>query len=393
MTNKFFFAPPGQGKSIIVTGMAVDRLDHKKSVASNYPIVTPDKVPKSSRLWEHSYIYKPIFDTLIIIDEAQQEFDSTVKKTLDPDEDTFFATTGQNGNDVLIISQGITRVTAAVRQRMNEWHKVRKVLDIPFIRDARGKFGYPLLFHVTVWESLEDMQSNNKERIYYSYFVWFNKRVAMSYNTTFFRNKGEPFIPQLWTDYIREHGDLEQLTKRVYAAGQKSIPAATYRYIVSSRYWRKISNAYLSSGRLRYVAERSKVSFQNVYEKIKNAISRIAVFSSTYFRGKRKCSSSCPDLDGKNGSKLDARDVDSRDRSDTCESSTSDNIQNVLSGDDETAQALALFNVAALSLAGFRETMEGIDSQIHEMGQGEKRVPVQQENCDSKVAGDDTKST
>jgi hypothetical protein len=260
LTNKFYFAPPGGGKSYVVTSEAVEYLDHGKSVLSNYPIVTPDG--KCSRVWKPEYIYENIQDSLIIIDEAQVDFDSQEHKSLDSDEDAFFATSGQNGNEIRIVSQGITRVTKAVRDRMNEWVRVRVFLDIPFLRNARGKFGLPFYFSCTSWLSLEDMASQSKDRVYLHEFVRFKKRVGLSYDTVFFRNPEKPFIPDTWIDEIKKRGgDIERLTERSHKDRQKSFSAVAYRCFVPQRIKDTIHDLNLS---WTHYTQRGKATPKNI---------------------------------------------------------------------------------------------------------------------------------
>jgi len=100
MTNKFYFAPPRQGKTFVVVAEALDYLKKGKTVYSNFPIITPDGL--QSQVWQADFIYKNIQNALVIIDEAQQDFDSQTHKALNEDEDAFFATSGHNGSVYLI---------------------------------------------------------------------------------------------------------------------------------------------------------------------------------------------------------------------------------------------------------------------------------------------------
>lgn len=212
MTNKFYFAPPREGKSYVVVHEGVyDYLKKGKTVYSNFPIVTPDGL--SSRVWLPEYIYENIQNALVIIDEAQQQFDSQTHKSLDGDEDAFFATSGHNGLEVRIISQNLTRVTKAVRDRCNEFIFVQKGKIInPFRRDREGKLGLPLYFTTKSYLTLEDLESHSEERIYLKSRIWYSKYIANSYNTHYFKRKGSLFIPSHWTDNIvRYTGDINHV--------------------------------------------------------------------------------------------------------------------------------------------------------------------------------------
>lgn len=262
MTNKFIFAPPGGGKSYIATEEAIDFLDRGKEVYSNYPIRSPRG--RYSRVWKREFIYKNVQNALIVWDESQQDFDSAECKTLDEDEDAFFATSGQNQLEIRIISQGITRVTKAVRDRMNEWIFVEILIDIPFLRNARGKLGRPLIFKSTVWLSLDDMASRSRDRVYLVNWHWFSKRVALAYSTVFFKRTGEIFTPPSWEEEIeRRGGQVECLTGNSYTLRQACISAAKNWDKLSQIIKNKVHDLNLS---LRYHTGRGKIQIQDFYE-------------------------------------------------------------------------------------------------------------------------------
>jgi len=210
MTNKFYFAPPREGKTYVVVDEAIKTLKQKKEVYSNFPIITPSGL--MSRVWKKEFIYENIQNALVIIDEAQHDFDSQQHKSLDDNEDTFFATSGHNGIEIRIISQNLTRVTKAIRDRMNEFIFVQKGLPFPFYRDREGKWGRPLYFIKTSYLTLEDLQSHDKERIYLKERVFFNSETAKSYDTHYFKRQGEIFNPPTWyEELIKLNADTSKI--------------------------------------------------------------------------------------------------------------------------------------------------------------------------------------
>jgi len=211
MTNKFYFAPPREGKTYVVVAEAIEYLKKGKSVLSNFPIVTPDGYV--SQVWEPGYIYENIQNCLVIIDESQRDFDSQTHKSLDDSEDAFFAASGHNGVEIRIISQNLTRVTKAVRDRCNEFIFVQKgkILNI-FRRDREGKLGLPFYFTATSYLTLEDLESHNEERIYTKSRVRYTEYIGKSYDTHYFKKKGSIFKPVVWTDNIvRYVGNIDHV--------------------------------------------------------------------------------------------------------------------------------------------------------------------------------------
>lgn len=202
MTNKFYFAPPRQGKTYVVVAEAIKEMQKKKEVYSNFPIITPDG-KYISKVWQPEYIYENIQNAIIIIDEAQRDFDSQGHKALDVDEDTFFAASGHNGLEIRVISQNLTRVAKAIRDRMNEFIFVQKgFLSIPFLKNREGQWGRPVYFKQTSYLTLEDLESHDKERVYLTERTLFKNYIAASYDTHYFKKAGEQFIPDNWMDYI-----------------------------------------------------------------------------------------------------------------------------------------------------------------------------------------------
>lgn len=212
MTNIFYFAPPREGKTYVVVAEAIEYMKKGKKVYSNFPIITPSGL--ISKVWKPEYIYENIQNALIIIDEAQRDFDSQTHKSLDENEDAFFATSGHNGLEIRIISQNLPRVTKAVRDRMNLYVFVKKGFSFPFAKDREGKWGRPLWFTKLSYLTLEDLESHNKERIYLTERILFKKEISQSYDTHYFKRQGETFEPPNWLDeLIRMNADLHEALK------------------------------------------------------------------------------------------------------------------------------------------------------------------------------------
>lgn len=229
MTNIFYFAPPREGKTYVVVAEAIDYIKKGKQVYSNFPIITPDG--KMSKVWRSEFIYENIQNALVIIDEAQHDFDSQTHKSLDEDEDAFFATSGHNGIEVRIISQNLTRVTKAIRDRMNMFVFVQKGIGIPFFRDREGRWGRPLYFKKTSYLTLEDLESHDKEREYLVERIFYNAYIANSYDTHYFKRPGNPFSPPNWLDeLIRLNANVPEALKHVKGSNYHFIERLKSRF-------------------------------------------------------------------------------------------------------------------------------------------------------------------
>jgi len=329
MSNFFYFGPPREGKTYLVVQRAKDKLDANKNVLTNQPVRT--KQGKFSRVWKKSYVSKNIQNSLVIIDEAQVDYDSVEVKTLDQATDDFFAFSGQNCNEVIVVSQGPTRVTKALRDRMNYWVKVEKCLDLFFIRNREGKFGYPLLFRSLTWNSFEDMQSGDRKKALVQYHL-FRRSVAECYNTHFFANTGEIFTPPTWREELIALGrNPDECTQdKSGPSGQKSISANKNGRKLAQRPEDPVSHPDVPGPQN---PKGSKTGIKNLLEKIAQKI-RCRIFPGTYQGGERVGSSP-----GNNGglspNKRDPPDMDRPDRGDTGEPSTGPEVQSVLPGDDQ----------------------------------------------------------
>lgn len=204
MTNTFYAAPPRTGKSYIATALALDRLSSGRPVFSNFPVVSGSL---SSYVWRPEYVSENIQDSLVIIDEAQRDFDSLSHKSLTDAEDYFFAASGHNRNDVIVLSQNPARVAKAVRDRMNYFAWVRTRLSVIFLRNREGKLGRPLLLSADVYLDFESMMARRTDALAFRDWYWFRRRVAEAYNTHAFGKAQEPFYSQKWSDLLSDGVD------------------------------------------------------------------------------------------------------------------------------------------------------------------------------------------
>jgi len=248
--NTFLFASPGRGKTLLMAMMARDGLRYgRRKQFSNFPVVTPEG--KTTFVWSRDMILHGIRDADIYWDEAQMDYDSAVVKTLPPEDDDFFATSGQCGNSIYIASQGLTRVTKGIRDRMNYFTQVDVVLELPGLRNARGGWFRPVLFRKTTWQNWEDI--GKKDRVFTSSLFFFNMQAAMSYDTTWFAGqRRDPPEPRTWEqEFDSREGDHERFTQNLNAIRQAGLRAAAKRFIVSQIRPKIVCNPYISKMRQR----------------------------------------------------------------------------------------------------------------------------------------------
>ena len=198
---EFYWGLPGEGKSFLVTGIAKEHIIKGRMVFSNYPIYFKHKGKMlSSYVWDDKYVYEPIHDCDIIIDEGYRTASSRDWKNFTVDEHTFYGTVGHNGIDVYFITQAIPRIEVIIRELVGKFHHISKT-SIPWIKpDPRG------FYEKVLWFLDEtSLQDNSKpgtpsKEIYTKSHTLFNKTVAAAYDTKYYRSKGQiSFIPELWT--------------------------------------------------------------------------------------------------------------------------------------------------------------------------------------------------
>lgn len=209
--NVLFFAPPGRGKSLRLAMECLDGLKiGRRWQMSNFPMI--DGQGRTSRVWTKELVSQGIRDADIYWDEIQLDYPSGSgqQAMLPPEDDEFWATTGQAGNRVFAATQGVTRVAKAVRDRMHYFVKVDVMLELPFLRNARGGWFRPVLFRMTVWDDFEKI--GKKGGILYSTIFRFRKDAAMAYDTTWFAGqKEEPPDVITWKQrFLQKGGDYER---------------------------------------------------------------------------------------------------------------------------------------------------------------------------------------
>lgn len=383
MVNRFVFAPPRQGKTLFVVQEAIERMKRGRKVLSNFPIATPSGL--FSNVWKPEYIYQNVQDSYIIIDESQRDYDSQTHKTLSEDEDVFFATSGHNNNEVVIVSQNLTRVAKAVRDRMNEFIEVKTFISVLFLRNAEGRFGRPLILRLRYYDDIEKV--GKKDGWYMTEYVLAKKEAMLSYDTHFFKKDGAVFTPISWAEEIkRKGGKLERLTERANEERQKSLSPAKVRGIISSGFNRAVS--YINVSRCN-IAKRCQILFQKIHKAIALRIRKNGIFSGAYFRGKWFRSSS-----GSTGSvSSDRRYTGTVAGDDGGESREpvmgSRQLEGVLSGNDPAETPMEIHEKPGLALAGCNGGMEGDHPEEHPMEPQNQTFGVQQGDCPSQVARKD----
>jgi len=241
--NIFYFAPPGRGKSLRLAMQACAGLKYgRRKQFSNNPIV--DEQGRSTFVWSKEMVLHGIRDSDIFWDEIQMDYDSGEVKTLPPEDDDFFATSGQCGNTVYCASQGLTRVTKGIRDRMNYFVQVEVVLELPGLRNARGGWFRPVIFRELWWENWEDI--GKKDRLFLSKLFLFDRKSAMAYDTTWFAGKRrDPPKPITWQDaFTTRGGDNERFKEHINKIRSSGLWQVTKRFAVSQG--RKIVVCYLN---------------------------------------------------------------------------------------------------------------------------------------------------
>lgn len=202
------FAPPGEGKSYIATALALKFMEEGRKVFTNYPVVSIDG-EHVSMYWERQFMEKNACGSVIIIDEAYRDYSSREFKSFTKDDHTWFATTGHNEISLYLITQNPQRIDLIIREVVNVWLKVRKV-EIPILE-------IPLLFVVDAYLSEMELAAAAVGRVspYYTERYWFKKRVALAYDTRFFRkDKDPPLFTDDWITHLRKIGfDYEAYQK------------------------------------------------------------------------------------------------------------------------------------------------------------------------------------
>jgi hypothetical protein len=203
---EFYFGLPGEGKSFCVTKIEMERIKKGRLVFSNYPIIFQHKKKElSSYVWLDSYIYEPLHECDIVIDEGYRTASSRNWKSFSVDEHTFYSTTGHNGIDVFFITQAVPRVEIIIRELVAKFHMIQKT-SIPWFRpDPRGFYEKALWFCDTVFLQDAKTAGTPGTEVYSRSHILFNRATSAAYDTKYYRKKGDlSFTPQLWSDKLKE---------------------------------------------------------------------------------------------------------------------------------------------------------------------------------------------
>lgn len=191
---------------------------HKSSTFLRFFITTkPQYTQKyknkmySTYKWEHSYTNAGLNDCCIIIDEGYLEFNCHEKLPIE--EHTFFATSGHNNNDIYIIAQNYSRINIAIRELANYFIYVYKFSNPFSVQSKTGRRQLtPLFFTVETYIREEDfkMRNINPKVIWERKRVLFNKNVAKSYDTQYYKLDEKEINPQLWITILKDKEKIEK---------------------------------------------------------------------------------------------------------------------------------------------------------------------------------------
>ena len=231
---EFYFGLPGEGKSFCVTKIVMDRLKKGRRVFSNYPIFFRDRGKQySSFVWDDKYVYEPLNECDIVIDEGYRTASSRDWKSFSVDEHTFYGTTGHNGIDVFFITQAIPRIEVIIRELTAKFHLIKK-FAIPWFRpDPRGYYEKVIWFTDEVYLQDAKTAGTPGAEVYTKSRIMFDKHTSKAYDTKYYRKKGElSFTPQLWTEKLNitdkqavEKGFFEFISKLKKGTSNHTQPA------------------------------------------------------------------------------------------------------------------------------------------------------------------------
>lgn len=319
------------------------------------------------------------------------DFDSVEKKTLSPEEDDFFATSGQNGNSVTIASQGLTRVTKAIRDRMNMFGRIDVVFEFPGLKNARGGWFRPVLFRVTYWENWEDI--GKKERIHHTSLFLFSRRAAFCYNTSWFAGKKKMKEPELWSKYMEGTEIDERFTQSLDEFRSSGLWAVAQRAVVSS--WKRIKVCYFDLCSY----SRSQICQKRVFRIFASFAARLSsrIFHGSHSGRKRLCSSHMFGRRSDADNSRDPNSMDHSDRSDTVRCETVVQHAGVFSRNDQAAESESLQPEQGLALEGVLERLETSCARSHSLHQAScypgNSGGYEHEDSDTKMAGNDHEET
>lgn len=218
--------PPRNFKTVFATMIALDSMKSSGSdkVFTSWPVYSK-KLGKFTKQWRREYVFENIYDSTIIIDEAYMMYpsrgaggkyvkyteetvevkdDSTGEIRLEKrygfvpgmtkEEHLMFATNGQNGNDFYFIAQNASRLDTILRELYNVIYHCRRK-DFPIITRIMDYAGIDLPWKAEIrgYEDESFVNAGDFCEQADMYNLPFSKlrRVFKSYNTHYFRKKGE----------------------------------------------------------------------------------------------------------------------------------------------------------------------------------------------------------
>jgi hypothetical protein len=206
---EFYWGLPGEGKSFLVTKIARQNILRGRLVYSNFPIIFNEKGKIwSSYVWMDNFVYEPIHDCDIIIDEGYRTASSRDWKSFTVDEHTFYGTVGHNGIDVYFITQAIPRIEVIIRELVGKFHHITKTALPWYKPDPRGYYEKVLWFVDEVSLQNNSTPGTPSTEIYTKSHILFDKRTAKAYDTKYYRSQGDiKFVPELWSDKLKIQSD------------------------------------------------------------------------------------------------------------------------------------------------------------------------------------------
>lgn len=182
------FGIPRSGKTWLATKWALAAMERgRKTVFTNYPVYHPKLGP--TKRWTRDMVNEVIVDSVIIIDEAYRDYDYRNKTGFSPNEDFFYGTSGQNGNDIYLIAHSPVRVDPKIRDRAEIYHKISKTTlpIVSFITYILFDREIILWFNDELYMTEEDV--SNPEKAYATNHTIYRRKVSRAYDTRYFRTK------------------------------------------------------------------------------------------------------------------------------------------------------------------------------------------------------------
>jgi len=209
------FAPPGNGKTYILTDIGLDMMKRGRRVFSNYPIRSLDGKYNSRVLTKEMLLTENFTDCVLLIQELHRWFNSRDFKEFTPEHHHFFSTSGHCQRSIYYDDQSVNRVDIVIREDTNLFYEIEKVM-VPVL-DYLG-YEVPLYFRCFIYNDQEDMKMahyGHMENVYDYDRVWFNINTAAAYDTRYFGHDDRPeFEGETWDDYYARSGITVEQAER-----------------------------------------------------------------------------------------------------------------------------------------------------------------------------------